>query len=89
MCCILPPSEWTNFIKTTTAMRDFASSCIPKTNFAGVDVFPFDLCSCLDYSFDMDQIANATHASIIVIFLPNADECHFMQQFIKRIISTN
>ncbi len=90
MQCFLPPGEWTNFIKTATTMEDFASSCIPKTNFIGVDVCLFELCTCLDYSFEMDiRLANALQASIIVIFVPSADECHFMQQFIKKCISKN
>ena len=25
------------------------------------------------------------HASIILLFVPNADECHFMQQFIRQM----
>ena len=82
--CILPPCEWTNFVKTATAMRDFASSCIPKTNFAGVDVCLFDLCTCLDYGFDMDIcLAHALQASIM--FVPSAHECHLMQQLIPKI----
>ena len=86
----LPPGEWTNFIKTATSMKNFTSSSVPKTNFIGVDVCLIELCACLVYGFEMDiPLANALQASIIVIFVPNADECHFMQQFIKRIISTN
>ena len=52
--CFLPPGAWTHFIKTATIMKDFASSCIPKTNFIGVDVCLFELCTCLDYGFEMD-----------------------------------
>ena len=86
---ILPPKEWINVIKTTTAMRDFASSCISKTNFAGVDVCLFDLCTCLDYAFDVDtRFANASQESIILIFVPNAHDCHFMQQLISKMYIT-
>jgi hypothetical protein len=52
--CILPPGEWTNFVKVTKAMKDFALTCIPKTNVPGVDVCLFDLCACLAYGVEMD-----------------------------------
>ncbi len=35
--CELPTGEWTNFMKITTVMTDFASSCIPEKDFSGVD----------------------------------------------------
>jgi hypothetical protein len=35
--CGLPSGEWTNFMKITSVMTDFASSCTPKINFPGVD----------------------------------------------------
>jgi hypothetical protein len=52
--CVLPPGEWTNFVKVTKAMQDFALTCIPKTNVPGVDVCLFDLCACLAYGVEMD-----------------------------------
>ena len=52
--CFLPPGEWTNLVKVTKLMKDFALACIPKTNFPGVDVCLFDLCTCLDYGVEMD-----------------------------------
>ncbi len=67
-------------------MKNFASSCIPKTDFIGVDEYLFALCTCLNYGFETDiLLSNVLQASIIVIFVPNADECHFMQQFIKKM----
>ena len=52
--CILPPREWTNFVKVTEGMNNFALKCIPKTNFQRVDVCLFELCTCLDYGIEMD-----------------------------------
>jgi len=84
--CVLPSGEWPNFVKTAHAMRDLASASIPKTHFLGVDICLFELSTCLDYGFEMDvRLANASQASIIVLFVPNADECHFMQQFIPQM----
>ena len=84
--CALPSGEWPNFVRTAQAMGDLASASIPKTNFLGVDICLFELSTCLDYGFEMDvRLANASQASIIVLFVPNADECHFMQQFIPQM----
>jgi hypothetical protein len=41
-------------MKITSVMTDFASSCIPKINFPGVDACLFDLSTCLDYGAQMD-----------------------------------
>jgi hypothetical protein len=66
--CVLPPGEWTNFVKVTETMKNFALTCIPKTNFSGVDVCLFDLCTCLDYDVEMNiRLANASQASMVVI----------------------
>ena len=84
--CYLPLGEWTNFMKICTAMKDFASACVPKTNFRGVDLCFFELCTCLDYGIHMDiRLANASQASLVVMFVPNADECPVMQQFIPKL----
>lgn len=81
--CVLPSGDWRNFVKIAQTMKDFASKSIPKTNFQGVDIHLFELSTCLDYGFEMDvELANVLQAIIIVIFVPNVDECHFMKQFI-------
>jgi hypothetical protein len=84
--CFLPPGEWTNLVKVTKLMKDFALACIPKTNFPGVDVCLFDLCMCLDYGVEMDiRLANTSQASIVVLFVPNANECHATKKFIQKL----
>ena len=84
--CVLPPGEWTNFVKVTEAMKDFALKCIPKTNFPGVDVCLFDMCTCLDYGVEIDiRLANASQASMVVIFVPNVNECQATQKFIRKL----
>jgi hypothetical protein len=52
--CDLRSDEWISFMKITSVMKDFASSCIPKVNFPGVDACLFDLSTCLDYGIQMD-----------------------------------
>ena len=67
-------------------MKDFGSTCILKTNFPGVDVCLFDLCTCLDYGDEMDvRHANASQASMVVIFVPNTNECHATEKFIQKL----
>ncbi len=31
------------------------------------------------------QLANASQASLVVVFVPNADKCHVMQQFMPKL----
>jgi hypothetical protein len=84
--CVLPPGELTNYVKVTEAMMNFALICIPKTNFPGVDVCLFDLCTCLNYGIEMDiRLADASQASMVVIFVPNANECPATQKFIETV----
>jgi hypothetical protein len=84
--CELPTGEWTNFMKITTVMKDFASSCIPEKDFSGIDVCLFDLSTCLDYGIQMDiRLANASQASMVVIFVPNVNECPVMQKFVAKL----
>jgi hypothetical protein len=86
--CELPIGEWTNFMKITTVMKDFASSCIPEKNFSGIDVCLFDLSTCLDYGIQMDiRLANASQASMVVIFVPNVNECPVMQKFVAKLFT--
>ena len=67
-------------------MKDFALACAPKTNFPRVDICLFDLCTCLDYGVEMDiRLANTSQASIVVLFVPNASECHATKKFIQKL----
>jgi hypothetical protein len=73
-------------VKVTKAMKDFALKCIPKTNFPGVDVCLFELCTCLDYGVEMDiRLAYASQASMVIIFSLNVNECQATQKFIRKL----
>ena len=83
--CYLPVGEWNNFVMFNKAMKDFASSCLPK-NALRMDMCLSELSAYLDYGIEMDiRLANALQTSIFVIFVPNADECSIMQEFVPKL----